>query len=124
MKKFYFIAVLFIGFSLTANSQEISKSAFVKSKSEVLKSKETGSYVFMLPKGTTKEKVEQSAKYYTIYFTIIFDETTLEAKINMINNDEKARHVICRFLISTEIEKINMEGQEFFIEEFYKQYMK
>jgi hypothetical protein len=124
MKTFYFIAVLFIGLSITAHSQDVSNLAIVKSKLEILKSKENGCYVFTLPKGTTKEKVEQSAKYYTIYFNVIFDEKTLEAKINMITNDEKSRHVICRFLASNEIEIINMEGQEFVIEEFYKQYMK
>ena len=124
MKIFYLIVVLFIGLSITAHSQNSPNLAFVKSKSEILKSKENGSYIFTLPKGTTKEKVEQSAKYYTIYFNVIFDEKTLEAKINMITNDEKVRHVICRFLVSTDVEIINMEGQEFVIEEFYKQYMK
>jgi len=124
MKTFYLIAVLFIGLSITAHSQNSSNIAFVKSKSEILKSKENGSYIFTLPKGTTKEKVEQSAKYYTIYFNVIFDETTLEAKINMITNDEKVRHVICRFLVSTDVEIINLEGQEFVVEEFYRQYMK
>ena len=124
MKTFYFITVLFIGLSITAYSQNSSNLAFVKSKSDILKSKENGCYIFTLPKGTSKEKVEQSAKYYTIYFNVIFDETTLEAKINMITNDEKVRHVICRFLVSTDVEIINMEGQEFVIEEFYKQYMK
>ena len=124
MKTYYFIAVLFIGLSLSAHSQEKSKSAFVKSKTEILKSKENGSYIFTLPKGTKKETVEQSAKYYTIYFNVIFDEKTLEAKIDMITNDYKSRHVICRFLVSTDIEIINMEGQEFVVEEFYKQFMK
>ena len=124
MKTFYFIAVLFIGLSISAHCQDASNLALVKSKLEILKSKENGSYVFTLPKGTTKEKVEQSAKYYTIYFNVIFDEKTFEAKINMITNDEKSRHVICRFLVSNEIEIINMEGQEFVVEEFYKQYMK
>ena len=124
MKTFYFIAVLFIGLSISAHCQDASNLALVKSKLEILKSKENGSYVFTLPKGTTKGKVEQSAKYYTIYFNVIFDEKTFEAKINMITNDEKSRHVICRFLVSNEIEIINMEGQEFVIEEFYKQYMK
>ena len=124
MKKFYFIAVLFIGLSITAHSQDISNLALVKSKLEILKSKENGCYIFTFPKGTTKEKIEHSAKYYTIYFNVIFDEKTLEAKINMITNDEKSRHVICRFLASNEIEIINLEGQEFVIEEFYKQFMK
>ncbi len=124
MKTYYFIAVLFISLSISAQSQEKSKSAFVISKSEIFKSKENGSYTFTLPKGTTKEEVEQSAKYYTIYFNVIFDELTSEAKINLITNDFKARHVICRFLVSNDIEIINMEGQEFVVEEFYKLYMK
>jgi hypothetical protein len=124
MKTYYFIAVLFISLSISAHSQEKSKSAFVKSKSEILKSKENGSYTFTFPKGTKKEEIEQSAKYYTIYFNVIFDELTSEAKINLITNDFKVRHVICRFLASNNIQIINMEGEEFVVEEFYKQYMK
>lgn len=113
-----------MGLSVSVLGQESTKTALSKSKSEVTLSKTSGNYSFTLPAGTTAATVEQNAKYYTHYFTVNYTESTKEAKITMLTNDEKSRHVICRFLIASGVETINMEGKVLPIEEFYQMYLK
>jgi hypothetical protein len=124
MNKLFLSAVLFLGISITAIGQEKQKIATVKSKTEIVAAKEKGNYSFTLPKGTTATSVEQNAKYYTIYFKVNFNESTEEANIVMITNDEKSRHVICRFLNASGIEKVSMEGKDYTVEEFYQNFIK
>lgn len=124
MNKIFLTAVLFLGVSITAISQVGTKTALTKGKTEILKGKESGSYSFTLPSGTTNAAVEQNAKAYAMYFKVNFNESTHEANITMITNDEKSRHVICRFLISSGIEKVNVDGKDLQIEEFFTNYLK
>jgi DNA/RNA endonuclease G (NUC1) len=97
MNKIFLTAVLFLGLSITAFGQEKTKTALTKGKAEILKGKESGNFSFTLPSGTATSTVEQNAKAYTMYFKVNFNESTHEAAITMVNNDEKSRHVICRF---------------------------
>lgn len=124
MNNIFLTAVLFLGLSITAIGQEKSKTALTKGKTEILKGKESGNFSFILPKGTTTANVEQNAKSYLMYFKVNFNESTGEANITMVTNDEKSRHVICRFLISSSIEKINVDGKDMMIEEFFTSYLK
>lgn len=123
--KFSFLTfVLFITLSTFVVGQNNLKTAFTKGKNELVKGKESGNYVFVLPEETTSESVEQNAEYYTLYFTVNFNENTREATINMKTNDEKSRHIICRFLVSSEVEFVNVNGKNHTVEEFYQVYLK
>ena len=113
-----------LGISVFSFGQESPKTAFAKSKAEMTQSKTSGNYSFTLPKGTTSTTVEQNAKYYTHYFTVNYTESSQEAKITMITNDEKSRHIICRFLIASGVEKVNVEGKSMSVEEFYEANLK
>ena len=41
-----------------------------------------------------------------------------------MKNDEKSRHVICRFLLASGIKKVSQEGKEMSVEEFFQTYIK
>jgi hypothetical protein len=122
--KLYIVTLSFLGIYINSFSQESAKTAIASNLTEINTSKENGIYKFILPKGTTISAVEQSAKYYTIYFTVSFDEPKEEVTIKLINNDEKSRHVIVRFLVSTEVNSVSMGGKTFSTEDFYRNYMK
>jgi hypothetical protein len=124
MNKIFLTAVLFLGLSITAFGQEKTKTALTKGKAEILKGKESGSFSFTLPSGTATSTVEQNAKAYTMYFKVNFNESTHEAAITMVHNDEKSRHVICRFLMSSGMEKVNIDGKDLTVEEFFINYLK
>ncbi len=113
-----------LGLSITAIGQEKSKTALSKGAIEISKSKENGNYSFTLPKGISAATIEQNAKSYTMYFKVNYNEGTQEAHITMVTNDEKSRHVICRFMISSGIEKINVDGKEIMLEDFFTTYLK
>ena len=124
MKTLFLTTVLFFGITASVCGQSDIRVAVSKSKSELAQSKTNGKYIFSLPTGTPSDKVEQNAKYYTNYFTVTYSSTTSVANITMITNDEKSRHIICRFLIACGIEKINVEGTDLAIEEFFTSYLK
>jgi hypothetical protein len=68
-----------------------------------------------MPNSTSSSSIEQNSKYYTIYFSVKFNEINHEVDISMITNDEKSRHILCRFLVSSGIEKINLDGKNYLI---------
>ena len=117
------LAALFLVLSIGAWGQE-NKIAYTKGKTDIIQSKETGIYSFILPDSITSSNVEINKKYYTNYFKVEFNELTNEAIIEMVKNDEKSRHVICRFLMASGIEKVSQEGKEMSVEEFFQAYIK
>ena len=121
---FLFTTVFFLGISFFGFNQEYQNIAFIKSKNEFIESKQNGDFNFIMPNATSSSSIEQNSKYYTIYFTVKFDEINHQVTISMITNDEKSRHIICRFLASSGIEKINLDGKNHLLEEFYQLYLK
>lgn len=124
MKTLFLTTILLLGVTMTSYGQEKLGTAISRSKSELAQSKTNGKYAFTLPSGTSSEKVQQNAKYYTNYFTVEYAAATNIASITMVTNDERSRHVICRFLIASGVDKINVDGTELPVEEFYTNYLK
>ena len=117
-------AALFLVLSITALGQDENKIAHTKGRTDIIQSKETGIYSFILPDSITSSDVERNNEYYTNYFKVEFNELTNEAIIKLMKNDEKSRHVICRFLLASGIEKVSQEGKEMSVEEFFQTYIK
>jgi hypothetical protein len=105
-------AVLFLVLSITALGQDENKIAHTKGKTEIIQSKETGIYSFILPDSITSSDVERNNKYYTNYFKVEFNELTNEAIIKLMKNDEKSKHLICHFLFASGVEKVIHEGKK------------
>jgi hypothetical protein len=117
-------AVLFLVLSITALGQDENKIAHTKGRTDILKSKETGIYSFILPDSITSSDVERNNKYYNNYFKVEFNELTNESIIKLMKNDEKSKHLICRFLFASGVEKVIHEGKKMSVEEFFQNYIK
>jgi hypothetical protein len=123
MNKLFFL-ILFVGFSSIGFSQQGKKEAISLGKEELVQAKNVGIYTFTLPEGNTPEKVSENAKYYTMYFKVKYNADSREAALNMVSNDEKSRHVICRFLVASGVDKVLVDGKAFQIEEYFQSYLK
>ena len=107
----------------SAFAQDRSTVATAQSKTELSASKSSGKYLITLPDGMTSEEVAENSKFYTRIFTISFDEKTDVATITMIENSDKSRHVIVRFLTSCGVQSVLVEGREMMLEDFFTNYM-
>jgi uncharacterized cupredoxin-like copper-binding protein len=124
MRTLFLTCIAFIGLSTMSFAQETESTATAQSKSELVSSKESGNYLFVLPAGKTAEEINKNAKYYVHYFTVDFNENTSEAKIKMISNDEKSRHVVIRFLTASGVQHVIVDGKSMLTEDFFNNYMK
>jgi hypothetical protein len=119
---FVLLTSLFIA-GTSAFAQDRSTVATAQSKTELSASKSSGKYLITLPDGMTSEEVAENSKFYTRIFTISFDEKTDVATITMIENSDKSRHVIVRFLTSCGVQSVLVEGREMMLEDFFTNYM-
>ncbi|RFC54353.1 hypothetical protein [Brumimicrobium aurantiacum] len=78
---------------------------------------------FTMPSEVTTEDVEKSSQYYTDYFNVSFDDNTNLARIDLVNQDQQAKRVITRFLLSTGVRTVNFEGTDYTIMEFYSNFL-
>ena len=98
--------------------------AVVSGTAETLKKNISENFVeFKMPSEVTTEVVEKSAQYYTDYFTVDFKSTTNIATINILDQEDQARRVISRFLLSTGVRTVNFEGKDYTIMEFYSTFL-
>lgn len=121
MKVLVTTLVLILGMTV-ANAQ--SNVAIVKSKSDVTSIRDNGKGMISLPSNLTAEDVQSKAKYYTHYFTVNFDAGSHVATITMVENDERSRSVIYRFLLACDVKSVKIEGAELTTDEFYSTYIK
>lgn len=98
--------------------------ASVKSAADLTSIKESGKGQITLPSKLTKADVEAKAKYYTLYFTVDFDEKSKVATINMVDNSERSRAVIVRFLAACEIQTINVGSEAVNRDHLFERYLK
>ncbi|WP_107039349.1 hypothetical protein [Brumimicrobium mesophilum] len=101
-----------------------AQTAMVEGTAATLKQKLSDNVVeFKMPSEVTNEVVEKSAQYYTDYFTVNFSTDSKVAKINIVDQEEQARRVITRFLLSTGVRTVNFEGKDYTIMEFYSNFL-
>ena len=124
MKKIIYTLFVLIGFMSMSFAQEKSEIANSEGKTELLKSKESGEYVFVLPAGLTKDQVAKNASYYTSMFSVAYDENSYEAKVTILDNAPKSRFVIARFLSACGIRFVKVNDDFVDITEFINQYLK
>lgn len=111
MKKLLNILILFVALTGSAYAQEATNTAVSAGAVELSKSKVNGAYEFVLPSSITEEKVAESSKYYTHYFSTAFDKKTGTVKITMNQNDAKGRLVIGRFLMACGLSMVKVDDK-------------
>lgn len=120
MKNFFALIL----FTLTMGLAFGQGTASVKSAKELTSIKESGKGQIILPESITKEMVEKHAGYYTIYFTIDFNEKTHFATFNMVENSERSRQIITRFLASCQITHVEVDGEKVYRGDLFERFLK
>ncbi len=124
MKTLFYTFLVVVGFGSAAFAQEKSTIAVGPTTTEINSGKQTGKFTFIMPQGTTAEDVAHTTKYYTNYFTVDYKESSREAKITMVSNDERSRAVIARFLVSNGVREVNISGTLVSVDELFEKYLK
>jgi hypothetical protein len=119
-----FLSVLTVVSMVTMSYAQDVTSATAQSKTELISSKKTGNYSFILGNKLSADEVAKNAQYYVHYFTVDYSVKTNEAKITMIENDEKNRHIVVRFLTACGIQNVIIEGKSITTDEFFVNYMR
>ena len=122
--KTIFVSLIAFFFATTLSFGQENSTAAAQKATELVSSKETGKYLFVMPAELTADQVAKSAKYYTHYFTVDFNETSKEAKVTMVINDDKSRHVVMRFLTACGVQNVTVDGKMYSNEDFFNAFMK
>ncbi|MCR9172682.1 MAG: hypothetical protein NXI10_09335 [bacterium] len=124
MKKLISTLAFVLGVVALSFAQDVKNTAMSQGSEALLKSKETGTYLYTLPAGTTSEQVTKAASYYTNYFTVNFDETSREAKVEIIGDKAPSTQVMLRFLSGCGVMYVNVDGEDHQLNMFYADYVK
>ncbi len=123
-KSIVLMCLVFLGSVGYSVAQDKANTAKISSKVALTDGKSNGMYSIVLPEGLTAEKVNKNASYYQSSFTVEYAEKSREAKIKMVQNDDKNRHVIVRFLGSCGVQYVSLDGKTISTEELFTTYMK
>lgn len=124
MKKLISTLAFVLCFVAMSFAQDGSNTAATQGADALLKSKETGAYVYTMPTSATQERVDKAASYYPNYFTVEFDATSHEAAVNFVGEDEKAcRAVMMRFLSGCGIQYVLVDEDTLRLSEFMEQHL-
>lgn len=122
--KTLFVSLIAFFFATTLSFAQENSMAVAQKATELVSSKETGKYTFVMPADLTADQVAKNAKYYTHYFTVDFNESSKEAKVTMVINDEKSRHVVVRFLTACGVQNVSVDGKMYSNEDFFNAFLK
>ncbi|NVK64834.1 MAG: hypothetical protein HWE22_09615, partial [Flavobacteriales bacterium] len=111
-----------VGFAAVGFGQEATEIVKTEGAKELENSKTDGEYVFVFT-GKTAKDMNDAAKYYENYFTVVFDESTQTAKINMVQNDERGRSVIIRLFSASGVRNVNIDGEIISLNDFMTGYL-
>ncbi|MFT7345421.1 MAG: hypothetical protein ACI9XP_002016 [Lentimonas sp.] len=99
-------------------------SAKSLSYEKVHESLEKGSVLFFLPTSITESQVNESAEYYTMYFSVKYNAKENSVVLTFVDEEEKNKHVMVRFFVSLGIEEIKMDQKTYSPEEFYETFVR
>ncbi|MEX1192104.1 MAG: hypothetical protein WED10_02995 [Brumimicrobium sp.] len=119
MKKLIILfAVTFLSFGLFAQKAHIEGSA-----ENFKKNVESGDIKVEMPEKSDADEINRSSKYYVDYFTVDYNEETRIADIKMVDNTSESRRVINRFFLSNNVRIVELDGEEYSINEFYSSFL-
>ena len=100
-----------------------SQEAIITNQEAFKKSVVDGNISMTLPAEITSDNVQKYSKYYTAFFTTVFDAKSHQVTFNMVNNDPKSRRVIIRFLSANGIQFARIDGSSLPLPNFYDAYL-
>lgn len=121
MNKLFSTLIVVLGFAAFGFSQNIANS---EGTNALAASKTSGEYSFTLPSEMDDEMVAKNAAYYTAYFTVNFDNSSKVANITMVDNTPRGRSVIARFLSSSNVREIEVDGVNHTVGDFMENFLK
>lgn len=122
MKKLVYTLMFLVGFATMSFAQDANEIVMTEGATELESSKKDGAYVFILS-DKTEAVISQSADYYKNYFTVQFDEASQKVNLNMVENNERSRSVIVRFLVGSGVRHANVDGKIISINDFMENYL-
>jgi hypothetical protein len=120
--RFLSFVALLLSTTLISYAQERVASAI--SDDNFVSANKAGLYTFAVPNDITAKEVALSAEYYTMYFTVTFDEKNHQTIITLKDKSDNAKHIIGRFFVSLGLREITYNGSTYSVEEFYQKYLK
>ena len=124
MKKLIATFTFVLGLVALSFGQDASNTAMTEGADALQKSKSTGTYVYKMPNGTTDAEVTKAASYYKDFFTVSFDESTLEATVEITGEKQPSTQIMMRFLSGSGVSYVNVEGKDYDLQAFYTDHLK
>ncbi len=100
-----------------------SQEAIIPDSEVFKKSVVDGNISMTLPMEITNDDVQKYSKYYTAFFTTVFDAKSHQVTFNMVNNDPKSRRVIIRFLSANGIQFARIGDSALPLSNFFDTYL-
>lgn len=124
MKKLISTIAFVLGLVALSFAQDATNTASAQGADALVKSKSSGTYVYVLPEGTTQAEVEKSATYYVDYFTVDYANDSREATITLVGEAQSSTRVMMRFLSGCGAAYVNVDGETKRLDEFYNAHLK
>ena len=121
MKKILFLFLLVSSFSF---SQQNSLTAKLENSGQFKENKVNGKFTFIFPKDLKPEEINKNAQFYVNYFTVQINKRNEVITITMLENSQKNRQIIQRFLLANNIKSIDIDNKIISVSQFYNEYLK
>jgi hypothetical protein len=123
MKNLIVITLMIFGIGLFSFAQEINQVRFDASSADVKKSLEAGTATFFFNKNVDGDAIKTNAGYYTRFFATTYDKASGKCQLKL-TDEEMARMVISRFLMSNGITEVLIEGKVISVQDFIAEYLR
>lgn len=124
MKKLISTLAFVLGVVALSFAQDAKNTAMTQGAQELANSKESGTFVYTLPEGTSEESVTKAASYYPDYFTVTYDASSREASVEITGEAGPSSQVMLRFLSGCGVRYVNVDGDDHQLNLFYAEYLK
>lgn len=124
MKKLISTLAFVLGVVALSFAQDAKNTAISQGAKELANSKESGTYVYTMPEGTTQEEVAKAASYYPDFFTVSYDASSREATVEITGEQAPSSQVMLRFLSGCGVMYVDVDGDSHQLNLFYADYVK
>lgn len=121
MKSFILLVFIFVSTIFFAQQRTVKSTL---TATEITEEATTGHFQWVFPDETTAEEIENTAKYYTTYFTYKYNADNKTVDVYPIVDSEETRRIMLRFLGANQVNKILVGEEEFELYSYYEKFMK